>query len=686
MTNSEIEVGIDTGGTFTDVVCFRDGRPVGVTKVPSTPSDPSIAILEAIDHLKRQWDISPSDIGRFAHGTTVATNALIERKGGCVGILATDGFSDVIEIGRQMRRRLYEATLTPETPVFLAPGRRRRGVIERVASDGTVLVPLDDASVRTSVRDLVDAGVNSIAICFLFSFLHPAHERRARDIVAAEFPAIKISISSDIDPTFREYERTAVTAFDAYVKPVVDDYLERLQQELKDVGMANEPKIMQSRGGMSAVTVARQRPVRLFLSGPAAGVVGAAEVSRRLGVNDLISVDIGGTSSDIALINGGRPTLRSEGNIEGFPVRVNMVDVNSIGAGGGSLAWLDTAGGLRVGPGSAGADPGPACYGRGGERPTVTDASLKLGYLNSAYFADGNIKLDPERASEVIKTVIAEPLGFTVERAAQGIHRVVNAQMSEAIRLVSVQQGYDPRRFALVALGGAGPVHATALADELAITRIIVPGNPGVLSALGLLMAPIEHEATLSLQRDLVDLSIADLNARFRDLDAQCGDLMAAEGVVATDASVCHLADVCYVGQSYHLNVPLHLDDAQPLDRLYRDFKAAHDRIHGHATDAPVKVVNLRSVHSFGRDEGLVVDEFKAGGTDSLKGYRMVLFTDAEVPARTAIHQREQLAPGVHVDGPAIIEQADTTTVVSLGWRAIVQPSGDLIMERIALA
>ena len=643
MTNSEIEVGIDTGGTFTDVVCFRDGRPVGVTKVPSTPSDPSIAILEAIDHLKRQWDISPSNIGRFAHGTTVATNALIERKGGCVGILATDGFSDVIEIGRQMRRRLYEATLTPETPVFLAPGRRRRGVIERVASDGTVLVPLDDASVRTSVRDLVDAGVNSIAICFLFSFLYPAHERRARDIVAAEFPAIKISISSDIDPTFREYERTAVTAFDAYVKPVVDDYLERLQQELKDVGMANEPKIMQSRGGMSAVTVARQRPVRLFLSGPAAGVVGAAEVSRRLGVNDLISVDIGGTSSDIALINGGRPTLRSEGNIEGFPVRVNMVDVNAIGAGGGSLVWFDAAGGLRVGPGSAGANPGPACYGRGGKRATVTDASIVLGYLNPTYFAGGSINLDSQSAYDVIEKIVAKPLNFSVERAALGIHRVVNAQMAEGIRLVSIKRGVDPRQFTLVALGGAGPVHATALADELGITKIIVPRNPGVLSAMGLLTAPIEHEATKSLQQDLSDLSHSAVTSVLQGLDKECRSLMEAEGVSTSGVEVRHLADACYVGQSHHLEVPLHVKEVAALKRLGEDFMKEHDRVYGHATNSPIKIINLRSIHTLRRSEDLGVEGVSADYGTSVKGKRMVLFVDHDQSQMVEIHELENL-------------------------------------------
>ena len=684
VTNSRIEVGIDTGGTFTDVVCFRDGRPVGVAKAPSTPSDPSAAILEAVAHLEREWNISPSDIVRFAHGTTVATNALIERKGGCVGLLATAGFSDVIEIGRQMRRQLYEVTLTAETPVFLAPGRRRKGVIERIASDGSVLVPLDENSVRIAARELVDEGVDSIAICFLFSFLHPAHENRARDIVAAEFPQLKISVSSEIDPTFREYERTVVTAFDAYVKPVVDSYLGRLEYELNAAGVANEPKIMQSRGGLSAVSVARERPVRLFLSGPAAGVVGAAEIGKRVDSGDLISVDIGGTSSDIALISGGRPTLRSEGEIEGYPVRVNMVDVNSIGAGGGSLAWLDTAGGLRVGPESAGADPGPACYGRGGDRATVTDASVVLGYINPEYFAGGSVDLDPERAFGVIKSSIAEPLEFSVERAAQGIHRVVNAKMAEAIRLVSMQRGYDPRRFALVALGGAGPVHATALADELGITNIIVPGNPGVLSAIGLLMAPIEHEVTMSLQRDLVDLSPSIVGAALEDLDMRCHELMEAEGVSTSGTEVRHLADVCYIGQSYHLEVPLHLDDTAPLDRLYQDFKIAHDRVHGHATDAPVKIVNLRSVHSLGRGEDLSVDGYGADCQDSLKGHRRVLFANADGPQRTAIHERERLAPSAQIDGPAIIEQPDTTIIVSTGWRAIIQASRDLIVHKTA--
>ena len=682
VANAGVEIGIDTGGTFTDVVCFRDGRPVGVTKISSTPSDPSVAILEAVAHLKREWDVSPAEIKRFGHGTTVATNALIERKGGRIGLLATQGFSDVIEIGRQMRRHLYEAPLAPESPVFLAPGRRRKGVIERTASDGSVVIPLDPESVRIAARELVDDGVEAIAICFLFSFLNPAHEIRARDIVSAEFPELMISISSEVDPTFREYERTVVTAFDAYLKPVVDGYLARLTSELKNAGVSSEPKIMRSRGGMSAVTVARQRPVQLFLSGPAAGVVGASTVGKAVEVDDLISIDIGGTSCDIALINAGRPALRSEGKIEGYPVRVNMVDVNTIGAGGGSLVWLDGAGGLHVGPGSAGADPGPACYGRGGDRATVTDASTMLGYLNPEYFAGGSIDIDPQRAYDAIEKTIAEPLGITVERAAQGIHRVVNAQIAEGIRLVSIRRGYDPRRFALVALGGAGPVHATALADELGISKIVVPRNPGVLSATGLLVAPIEHEATISLLRDLADLPPSVVAAALGDTDNQCRSLMAAEGVATSAVEIRHLADVCYVGQSYHLEVQLHMDDRMPLDRLYRDFKDEHDLVHGHATDAPARLVNLRSVHTLGREQDLRFDESDVDRGDSLKGQRSVLFADDEDPWMAAIHERQSLAPAARIEGPAIIEQPDTTTVVTRGWRAVVHTSRNLILEK----
>ncbi|MEK9724623.1 MAG: hydantoinase/oxoprolinase family protein [Rhodospirillaceae bacterium] len=683
---SGFEIGIDTGGTFTDVVCYHEGQPIRTTKIPSTPDDPSIAILEAITHAERAWNVAPETIRNFAHGTTVATNAVIERKGGSIGLLTTAGFSDVLEIGRQMRHQLYEIALRPETPVFLAPGHRRKGVVERIASDGSVIQPLDEASVIESARALVESGADAIAIVFLFSFLNPSHEQRAKELIEAEFPGLKVSISYEVDPTFREYERTVVTAFDAYVKPVVDSYLERLKSELSKAGVPNEPMIMQSRGGLSGVSIARQRPVRLFLSGPAAGVVGAAAVGEALGERNLISVDIGGTSTDIALIQDARPKLHTESKIEGYPVRVNMVDVNAIGAGGGSLVWFDPAGGLRVGPGSAGARPGPACYGLGGEQATVTDASVVLGYLNPDFFAGGTVALDVKRARQVIEETVAGRLGLSVLEAAQGIHRIVNAQMAEGIRLVSIRRGYDPREFALVALGGAGPVHGTALADELAIRKVIIPRHPGVLSAMGLLMASIEHEAAASVQKDLHGLAIAEVKAVLDELDGQCRKPLEADGADPASAQVRHLADVCYVGQSHYLEVPFDVDGSQPLANLFERFKQEHDRVYGHATDAPARIVNLRSVHSVTRRRQIDTSTAPTAAAKSLKGTREVMLLDAQATQPVDVHDRDATVAGQVIDGPAIIEQTDTTTVVGRHWRATVKNSLDLVLEKLAVS
>src|SRR6185437_2893971 len=405
----------------------------------------------------------------------------------------------------------YDLRLKPETPVFLAPGALRKEVQERLTAKGDVLVALDERSVVDAVDALAAEGVEAIAVSYLFSFLNPAHERRTREIVAERHPKLMVSLSSEVDPAFREYERTCVTAFDAYIKPVVGRYLESMEQDLANGGVRTPLQIMQSRGGISSSTIARQRPVRLFLSGPAAGVIGGLEVGRAAGIEDLITVDIGGTSCDIALISRGQPLIRAEGDIGGYSVRVPMVDVNAIGSGGGSIAWIDGAGSLRVGPESAGSEPGPASYGRGGKRATVTDASIVLGYINPDYFAAGSLKLAPELARKAIKEKIADPLKMSVEEAALGIHRVVNAQMAEAIRLVSIGRGIDPRAYTLLPLGGGGSLHATALARELGIRRIAVPPHPGVLSATGLLFAPIEHEVSTAFPRALGGVVWADV-------------------------------------------------------------------------------------------------------------------------------------------------------------------------------
>lgn len=667
------EIGIDIGGTFTDVVCRLPGGNARIAKIPTTRGDPSRAVLTALAMAQAEWGVDPATVARFVHGTTVATNAVLERKGARIGLIATEGFKDVLEIGRQMRHQMYDLVLKPETPVFLAPGRYRKEVRERLDARGAVLVPLDEATVRTAVADLRALEVRAIAVSLLFSFLDPTHERRVREIIAEMAPGLPVSLSSDVDPAFREYERTCVTAFDAYIKPVVADYLANMEAGLAKAGLTVPLQVMQSRGGLASSAVARQRPVRLFLSGPAAGVVGGLEAGRAAGHRDLITVDIGGTSCDIALITDAEPLIRSEGLIDGYTVRVPMVDVTAIGAGGGSIAWIDGAGSLRVGPHSAGSEPGPACYGRGGQQATVTDASVVLGYIDPANFAGGTLRLDPALSRQVIQDTIAGPLNLSVEDAALGIHRVLNAQMAEAIRLVSIGRGIDPRGYALLPLGGGGPMHACALASELGISAIVVPAHPGVLSAAGLLGAPVEHEVSAAFPCPLASLDRPTLDRALAELDQRCHALMVAEGI--SGAEIRHYADVCYIGQSYHLEVPL---ADRSADGLYRAFLAAHERVYGHGTDVPARIVNLRTVHRAAL--GSVAIETTRQPQPTPPTTRIIRV--AAGAAAAAIWQRTAFTPTTSVPGPAIIEQADTTTLVEPGWTARLASADALILER----
>ena len=673
--DADIEIGIDIGGTFTDIVCRRRGEPDTIFKLPTTRTDPGQAVLQAIEQLAP--DYPPQAIKRFVHGTTVATNAVLERKGAKTGLLTTEGFKDVLEIGRQIRHTLYDVILEPETPVFLAPGARRIEIPERLDASGHVLTPLDEQAVLDAAENLAADGVEAIAICFLFAFLNPTHERRARELISQNHPDISISLSSDVDPAFREYERTVATTFDAYIKPIVDGYLDRLEDNLRKAGVPAPLQVMQSRGGAAGAPVVRRRPVRMFLSGPAAGVIGGQAAGEAVGSTELITVDIGGTTSDIALIQGGSPVLRAEGIVDGYPIRVPMVDVNPVGAGGGSIAWIDEADGLRVGPQSAGSEPGPACYGQGGENATVTDASVVLGYLDPDNFAGGTLPLDPDAARQVIETRVAKPLGLALEEAALGIHRVVNAQMAEGIRLVSIQKGFDPREFSLVGLGGAGPLHAAALAEELGITRILVPRYPGVLSAAGLLAAPVEHEMSASFARALDGLDISDVRSVLDMLDARAGELMREDGVAPDAFAAQHAADICFIGQSYHLEVPLDLAADSPLETLRQAFHALHDRIYGYSAGTPARIVNLRTVlRAGGESEPADVPTADEGGAATAS--RTVLFSNA--PVETAVYARDTLPAEARITGPAIVEQADTTTLVPPGWSAVNGAGSTLIL------
>jgi N-methylhydantoinase A len=678
-----VQIGVDIGGTFTDIVALDPAGRLTFTKVPSTPKDLLDGIGAAVTKVLAMADARPGEVERFIHGTTVATNAVLEQKGAVTAVLTTEGFEDVLELGRMKRSRMYDLAMDAETPTFLAPRRRRVGVRERLDAKGRVLVPLNEADVRDAVQRLRAQGVSAIAVCYLFSFVNPVHERRTREIVAALAPEISVSLSSEVDPTFREYERLCVTAFDAYLSPVVKRYLVGLADSLRSLGVTAPPLIMRSRGGIVSAGLAARQPVTLFLSGPAGGVIGASFAAGHSGVRDFVSLDMGGTSNDVGVVREGAPLLAAEGSIGPYPVRTPMVDVNTIGAGGGSIAWIDASGGLRVGPRSAGAEPGPACYGRGGDETTVTDASVVLGYLNPARFAGGTMVLDVDAAERAV-AAIGRRIGLGAVAAAAGIHRVVNARMADQIRLVTIKRGYDPRRFSLVVLGGAGPVHGAALADEIGMPEVLVPEAPGVLAAFGLLAAAIEHHHARTLQAHTHVADLTDVNRCLAELDSLGRARMDEEGVPAREVRVVYAADMRYVGQAYELEVPI----GAPLTRervpeIVAVFHATHARVYGYArTQQLVEFVNFRAVHTYPLPRPAARPAARASGTlaDAHTGERRAYFGDGYLP--TALYERARLPLGARLAGPVIVEQDDTTTVIPPGVTALVDEAGNLRLRR----
>jgi len=679
-----VQIGVDIGGTFTDIVALHDDGKLFLTKVPTTPHNLLQGIAAALQRVLALAGADPGAVRRFIHGTTVATNAVLEQKGAVTGVLMTEGFEDVLELGRQKRSRMYDLDMDVETPTFLAPRRRRVGIRERVDARGQVLTLLDEDQVRAAVTRLRDDGVQAIAVCYLFSFLNPQHEQRTRELVREVAPELTVSLSSTVDPRFREYERLCVTAFDAYLAPVVSRYLAGLADTLQALGVPAVPQIMRSCGGIVSAALAAQQPVTLFLSGPAGGVVGAQCAAEQSGISDFISLDMGGTSNDVSVVQGGRPLIASEGRIGRFPVRTPMVDCNSIGAGGGSLAWLDAACGLRVGPMSAGAEPGPACYGRGGYQPTVTDASVLLGYLNPESFAGGSLWLDVS-AAEAAVARLADQLDLSVTATAAGIHQVVNARMADQIRLMTIQRGYDPRQFTLVLLGGAGPVHGVALAEELGIREILVPQAPGVLSAFGLLAAAVEHHHARTLPSVVEQADLSAVNALLTTLDEAGRKRMHEEGVPPAEVRMAYAADMRYVGQAYELEVPLSAPlRNEDLAGVQAAFHAVHERVYGyHRAGQPVEFINFRAVHTCPLPRPWVRPLPRSGRSlaDAHVGERRAYFASAGfIP--TPLFDRARLPVGERCHGPAIIEQPDTTTVIHPGYSASVEESGNLRIRK----
>ena len=677
-------LGVDVGGTFTDLALYdAENDRLEFAKTPSTPSDQTLGVTNGIRQLVSRLQVRPGEIAFFIHGTTVAINTLLERKGARTGLITTSGFRDVLQIGRQDRPVLYDWRIYRPEP--LVPRHLSFEVEERVLHTGEVLLPLDIKAVRSVVDRLREAEVDAVAVCLLHSYANPAHERAIGDLLAVALPDMTVALSSEVLPEFKEYDRMSTTAINAYVGPGMARYLRALQGRVAEAGIESDVHIMQSNGGITGAETAARRPVRTILSGPAAGVIGGVALAGQAGQPNAITIDMGGTSFDISLSYQGDVRYTQDSEIEGFPVKVPMVDIHTLGAGGGSIAWIDPGGALRVGPQSAGAEPGPACYGRGGIEPTVTDANLVLGRLSASAFLGGEMALDVELAGRAIEERIAAPLGVSLDEAAEGIIRVVNATMLKGIRTASVAKGYDPREFCVVAFGGAGPVHASELARELDISRVLVPIAPGVTSALGLLMADMRHDYVRTVLRLAEESAPAEIGERYAEMEAEALGQMDHEGIDRDVVSLLRFADARYLGQGFELEVPVDGGKfgAIQIAELVERFHDAHKRRYGYEShDNSVEIVNLRVVVLGTLPKPLLAAASVDGRVDppdAAMGTREVYFDGRHVS--TAIYDRGRLTPGDEISGPAIIEQLDTTMVVWPEQRASVDAYRNLMLE-----
>ena len=654
-------LGVDVGGTFTDLLLLEDGR-LRTFKRPSTPADPARAVVAGI----AEMGATPEEV---VHGSTIATNVLLERRGARAGLITTKGFRDVLEIGRQTRPKLYD--LEPRRPEPLVPRERRYELNERIDAQGHVLTIPSAGEIESLLDRLLVDGVESLAVCLLFSYLNPAHERQIA--AAARRRGLSISVSSELVPEYREYERTSTTVMNAYLAPAVADYLQHLKRDLHDSG-TRRLRIVQSDGGSASVETLAARPLAMALSGPAAGVNGAFAAGRLAGFDHVITFDMGGTSTDVALCPG-RVAERQEIEIGGLPARLTAVDVHTVGAGGGSLARIDAGGALRVGPESAGAEPGPACYGRG-MQPAVTDAQLVLGRLIPAHFLGGRMRLFPEGSRTALASLGGDPV-----KQAGAVLRVVNANMERAIRVVSVERGHDPRDFTLVAFGGAGPLHACELAAALRIPRVLVPPFPGVLSAFGMLAAPMTRTYQHPVMRALSPDTEAEVGELLRRLVTEIKDKgrreLIAEGydrhTLTGEASL----DMRYAGQSYEISVPLVAPDSPGLITAFHE---QHRKRYGHADpNREVEIVNLRyRAIAPGHEPALQRLTARPGGTERARLHNTPQWYDQWYEA--PVYNRELLAPGDHLSGPAVIVQMDTTTALPPGWQAEVDVLGNLVL------
>ncbi|HYR38788.1 MAG TPA: hydantoinase/oxoprolinase family protein [Methylomirabilota bacterium] len=659
-----VRIGVDVGGTFTDLVAWDPAGRMESCKVPTTPANPAEGVLHGIATLAPRTGAWAS----LAHGTTMVTNAIVERRGAPVGYITTRGFRDVLEIGRMSRLHLYRLDL-PAKPEPLVPRRLRREITERVGPDGTVLTRLHLEELPAIVEDFKREGIESVAVCLLHSYASPAHEQALRMALEAHFPYV--SISSEINAEFREYERGCTTVLNASVMPLAARYLDDLVQRA-----AGKPlHLLHSAGGMMSVEAAKERPLSMAMSGPAGGVAAAAHTSRALGLARALAFDMGGTTTDVCLIADGVPETAGQRKLGEYPARLPMIAVESIGAGGGSIARVEPTGALKVGPRSAGAMPGPACYGQGGAEPTVSDANLLLGYLNAERIYGGSIRLDPARAESVIHPFAAR-FGFSLIEAAHGVVEVANANMLRALRLVSVQRGYDLRDFALIAYGGAGPLHAGALARQAGISSVIVPAHSGAFSALGCLVSPLRYDTVQTHRARLETWDAKVVEERFGALEAQCLRPLLDEGHAMDRIVLLRSFDFRYVGQNYELEIGFVPGGPGALKAA---FEKRHRQLYGYATGENVECVNLR-VTARAAEEPPPLPAPPPGTAAAATGSHRAYFPETG-PVEMLRYDRASLPPGHLVAGPAMVEDEWSTTIVYPGMRCVADRLGNLVIE-----
>src|SRR5712691_8829157 len=677
-------VGFDVGGTFTDFVLQSPTGELTTAKLLTTYPDPSAACLAGLDELTAAvgWD----EIAQVVHGTTLGSNIVIERKARGVGLLTTRGFRDVLIIGREKRYQVYDLQI--EKPKPLIPRRLIGEATERVLADGSVRTPLDEDDARRAIRELAARGVTTLAVCLLHAYLNPEHEKRVAALVAEEAPHVTVTLSHEVSPTFREYERTSTTVVNAYVMTALRHYLRGLQAALAERGCRGPLFVMQSSGGVAGAEAMERHPVRMIESGPAAGALMAATYGELAGQRDLVAFDMGGTTAKLALIEDGRPSTTATFELcrvhnapgSGLPMNIHALDLVEIGAGGGSIARA-RLGVIAVGPESASSTPGPVCYGRGGTEPTVTDANLVLGYLNPEFFAGGALRLNVGAAARAIEETIARPLGLLLEDAAWGIHTIVNTNMELATRVVSIERGRDPRDLTLVAFGGSGPVHGCRLAQALGIPWVILPAAAGVTAAIGLLAAEVKFDIARTYVRRLDAANPAHLTSMFEEMAGQAVEVV-RESAVAGEVTVVRSADARYVGQGYELTVPVPLGrlDAAALARVRASFDDIYTARYGYANpDQPVEIVTWK-LSAIGGAPRIALAKAAAGSGDgSRKGVRRAYFPEVRGYADTPVYDRYALTPGMSLTGPAIVEERESTTVLPPGVTATVDEYANLL-------